>query len=93
MIIYHPYGRAEASILSQEGLTKPEIADALRLYAKVEKVECHIFLGINRQGAVCASDKNWNPEQPKAFSSLDIIPWHLIHRFHRQPKEKKIKTE
>ena len=42
-----------------------------------------MILGINGDGVICSPIKDWTPEYPDAFSSLEVVPWKIIKKYRK----------
>ena len=80
-VLYHVYGRLETETFEREQITRDELPDIIRTYMAEEDVTYHMILGINNDGVICSPIKDWTPEHPNAFSSLEVVPWASIQKF------------
>lgn len=87
LVLYHPFGRLEIETLEKYKITREEIADAIRLYIREDHVTYHMILGISGEGVICSPIKDWTPQHPEAFSSLKVVTWETVLKFHRQLKK------
>ncbi len=81
LVLYHVYGRLETETFEREQITRDELPDIIRTYMAEENVSYHMILGINGDGVICSPIKNWTPEHPDAFSSLEVVPWSIIQKY------------
>lgn len=89
LVLYHPFGRLETETLEKYKITREEIANDIRLYIKEDHVTYHMILGINGDGVVCSPIKDWTPQHPEAFSSLEVVPWKTVMEKAQRLKDKK----
>lgn len=84
LVLYHVYGRLENETLQRENISRDEIPDIIRAYIAEEGVTYHMILGINGDGVICSPIKDWTPEHPDAFSSLEVVPWVSIQKIRNK---------
>lgn len=84
LVLYHVYGRLENETLERENINRDEIADIIRFYMEKENKPYSMILGINNDGVICSPLKNWIPEHPEAFSSLEVVPWTILQKYKNQ---------
>lgn len=76
----HSSGSAgEAALLAVNKLTKNQIGDALRIYAKRENAIIGTILGVSVDGVIFTPTENWRPNMLDAFTDIGIVPWIQIH--------------
>ncbi|MBI4030859.1 MAG: hypothetical protein HY370_04225 [Proteobacteria bacterium] len=76
----HTSGSAgEAALLAVNKLTKAQIADALKIYAKRESVIIGTILGVSVDGVIFTPVEGWQPNMADAFTDICIVPWIQIH--------------
>jgi len=81
LVLYHIYSKLENETLQRENVTREEIPDIIRTYIAEEDVTYYMILGINNDGVICSPIKDWTPEHPEAFSSLEVVPWSIIQKY------------
>lgn len=84
LVLYHVYGSLENETLQREKISRDEIPDIIRAYITEEGVTYYMILGINDEGVICSPIKDWTPEHPDAFSSLEVVPWKIIQKFREK---------
>lgn len=84
LVLYHIYGHLENETLQRENISRDEIPDIIRAYIAEEDVTYHMILGINGDGVICSPVKDWTPEHPEAFSSLEVVPWAVIQKYRNK---------
>jgi len=84
LVLYHVYGSLENETLQRENISRDEIPDIIRTYIAEGSATYHMILGINGDGVICSPTKDWTPEHPDAFSSLEVVPWSLIQKYKKE---------
>jgi len=88
LVLYHIYSRLENETLERENIKRDEIPAVIRLYIKEERKFYSMVLGINNDGVICSPIKDWTSKHPEAFSSLEVVPWRVIRKYHDKLKKR-----
>lgn len=80
--IYTPGSPGEAELLAVHGLSRKQVATALRLYAARGGAVVGTVLGVSADGVIFTHVADWQPGTPAGDGSTDItiVPWVELQR-------------
>lgn len=78
--IHTPGSPGEVELLAVHGLSREQVATALRLYAAREGAVVGTVLGASVDGVIFTPVADWQPDSPSddGFTDITIVPWPEI---------------